>query len=95
MSDRQFTDCCYGTDWQHTAAQDCPLDLHFDSSTQSYRDRFNNVFVEPVEGGWWQVSSRERGNVTHVHGNRNDLVRAMELAREVICDRRADMRGAA
>jgi hypothetical protein len=86
VTDRQFSECCYGNDWQHTAAQDCPLELHFDRWTNSYRDRFNDVFVVQ-RAGKWEVSSRGRGNSTLDHGSRADLTVALDLASTVICDR--------
>lgn len=92
MTDRLFADCCYGSELQHMAAQPCPqavpadrLEMHFDSWTGSYRDRFNDFWVlkRPTRK-LWEVASREPGNQVVLHSRHRDLGHAIAAAQDAI-----------
>jgi hypothetical protein len=90
VTDRQFAECCYGTRHQHAPYQDCPLTLHFDNWTNSWRDRYNDVFVvRRAERKMWEVAERGPGNQTILHSRHRDLELAKVAAQAIIADRLA------
>lgn len=56
MTDRLFTDCCYGTDQQHPANEECPLAFKFvagqrvgwTSSARNSRGMLNAIVIGPL-----------------------------------------------
>lgn len=88
MTDRQFSDCCYGTAYQHSEWQECPLTLHFDTWTGTWRDRYNDVFAgRRGDRKLFEVTERAPGNQIVLH-SRHRSEEAAKLAAQVIVARR-------
>lgn len=59
--------------------------LYYDNWTDSYRDRFNDVFVSrPRTRKLWTVASREAGNQTLIHSRHRNVECAFIAAKAVI-----------
>ena len=91
MTDRQFSECCYGTAFQHPEYHECPAKLHFDEWSQQYHGHYNDVWVRKPTATrkLWTVAFRDHGNITRVQSRHRTEQAALAAGEALVRDRMA------